>query len=174
MIWIGISGGWRKTNSEIENLVRQTVREIILRGDGIVSGGALGVDSFALDEALKNNPTADQIRIFLPASLKDYAIHYRKRADEGVITKDQAENLIVQLTSLKQINPSALIENPNNSIMNKETYYNRNSEIVKASDELIAFQIKSEASEGLGTGDTIEKARQKGIPVKFYKFDLSK
>ena len=55
MKWIGISGGWRKTNTEVEDAVRRTAKEIIERGDGIVSGGAIGVDSLALDEVLKFN-----------------------------------------------------------------------------------------------------------------------
>jgi hypothetical protein len=53
-------------------------------------------------------------------------------------------------------------------------YYERNSRIVEASDELVAFRIKTEASEGIGTADTIEKAKAKGIPVKLYSYDLTK
>ena len=37
--WIGISGGWRKTNEQVEKDVRKVVREIIGSGNGIVSGG---------------------------------------------------------------------------------------------------------------------------------------
>ena len=43
MKWYGITG-WRKTSPEVEADVRKTVREIIERGDGIVTGGALNVD----------------------------------------------------------------------------------------------------------------------------------
>jgi len=60
MKWVAISGSWRKTNEEVENDVRQAVREIIKRGDGIVTSGALNVDYFATDEALKVNPEAKQ------------------------------------------------------------------------------------------------------------------
>ena len=174
MKWIGISGGWRKTNKEIENLVRETVREIITRGDGIISGGALGVDSIVLDEAVKLDKTGAQIKIFIPANLETYASHYRRRAKEGVITKAQAESLIEQLADLKNLNPNSLIENNSNEIIDKEAYYKRNSEVVAASDELIAFRIKTEASEGMGTKDTIDKAEQKGIPVRVFQFDLTK
>ncbi|MBI2047855.1 MAG: hypothetical protein HYT27_01830, partial [Parcubacteria group bacterium] len=65
-LWFGISGSWRKTNETVEQGVLEAVRKIIERGDGIVSGGALNVDYFATDEALKLNPTADRIKIFLP------------------------------------------------------------------------------------------------------------
>ena len=175
MKWIGISGGWRKTNKEVEQIVRREVSKIMRRGDGIVSGSALGVDSIALDEALKNNPNASRIKILLPTYLKNYAAHYRRRANEGVITRDQAEELIKQLIGLRDINTNALVENPIEiEEITKEHYYDRNLEVVKKSDSLLAFHIRSEKSEGLGTQDTIEKARLRGIPVKVVEFDLTK
>ncbi len=173
MKWAAVSGGWRKTNSEVESAVRKEVRAVILRGDGIVSGGALGVDSIALDEALKHNSGADRIKIFLPVALETYAAHYRKRAREGVITDEQAEGLIEQLARLKNRNSSALAENPKNTIVDNRTYYERNSSVVSAADELLAFHVRSEKSEGLGTQDAIRKAREKGIPVRLFSFDLT-
>jgi predicted Rossmann-fold nucleotide-binding protein len=176
MKWIGISGSWRKTTKEIETKLRNIVREIIRRGDGIVSGGALGVDFIALDEALKHDSKAERIKIFLPTTFKVYTRHLRKHASLGTITSEQAENLISQLSKLKQINPKALIENPNSNFTEetkKQMYYQRNSAIVNAADELIAFRVRTKESEGLGTLDTIEKAQRKGIPVKVFQYDLT-
>lgn len=173
MKWIAISGGWRKTNNQVERNVRKIIKEIMNRGDGIISGGALGIDSIALNEALKHNSKADRIKIFLPSSLRVFSTHYRKRAREGVITKQQAEGLIAQHKNLKKINLRALIEDQNVNILNKETYYKRNTAVVEAADALIAFLIKSELSKGLGTKDTMEKARQKGIPVKVFSYNLT-
>ena len=51
-------------------------------------------------------------------------------------------------------------------------YYERNLKVVEASDELVAFHIKTEASEGLGTLDTIARVQAKGIPVKLFSYDL--
>jgi len=45
--------------------------------------------------------------------------------------------------------------------------------VVAASDELIAFRIKTELSEGMGTHDTVKKAEENGIPVKVYNYDLT-
>lgn len=129
MKWVAISGSWRKTNKKIENDVRKLVRDIISRGDGIVTGGALNVDYFATDEALKLNPEAIQIKICLPVTLERYAAHYRKRAQEGVITSQQAEDLISQLTTLKRANPLALIENQKNTVVDTTTYYERNNRV---------------------------------------------
>ena len=175
MKWIGISGGWRKTNQKIENDVRKTISDIMKRGDGIVSGGALNVDFIALDEALKNNPKAERIKIFLPTTLEKYAEHYRKHAKLGTITLEQAENLISQLTRLKQTNPKALTESPDTNFTEenkKDKYYERNSKIVEVSDELVAFHITTENTEGLGTMDTANKAKTKGIPVKIFSYKL--
>ena len=73
-------------------------------GKGIVSGGALNVDYVALNEALKHNPSATRIKIFLPTTLKKYTQHYRKHAKLKTITTKQANNLIKQLKDLKKIN----------------------------------------------------------------------
>lgn len=162
MKWIAISGSWRKTNETLEKDVRTTVCDIISRGDGIVSGGALGVDYFATDEAMKLNPIADRIKIFLPVTLERYAKHYRKRADEGVITHQQAEDLISQLTKLKMMNPKAIIEHQTNTVVDKTTYYERNTAVLEAADELEVFQV----NDSLGTQDAFDKAEAKGIPVR--------
>ncbi len=85
MKWIAISGSWRKTNKKVEKDVRRTVGKIIKNGDGIISGGALGVDYFTLDEAMKLNPNSKNIKIILPARLNIFTKHFFKRAKEGVI-----------------------------------------------------------------------------------------
>jgi len=175
--WVAISGGWRKTNEEIEKKVRETVRKIMERGEGIVSGGALGVDFIAQDEALKHDPKAKRIKIFLPTTLEKYAEHLRRKAKEGIVESERVEALLDQLKKIKKINKEALIENPDTNFTDetkKKMYYQRNTKIVEAADELIAFRIKTKESQGLGTLDTINKAKKKKIPVKVFNFDLSK
>lgn len=168
MKWVGISGSWRKINKQVENDVRTAVRSILSQNNGIVTGGALSVDYFATDETLKNNPSLDKLKIFLPTTLDIYAAHYRKRAKEGVITEQQAEHLTGQLNKVKSINANALIENKTNKIVNKDTYLERNLDVVRASDELYAFQV----NESPGVQDTIEKAKEKRIPVKLFSYNI--
>ena len=48
------------TSDQVEQDVRQVVQQIIRHGDGI-AGGALNVDWFAVDEALKHDPSARQV-----------------------------------------------------------------------------------------------------------------
>lgn len=169
MKWIGISGSWRATSAEVEKDVREAVHEIMARGDGIVSGGALNVDYFATDEALKLNPDGSRIKIFLPVTFERYVTHYRKRAEEGVITYDQAETLIDQLTQLKTANSAALIENQVNTECNPTTYFERNTEVMNASDELYAFIVNGSG----GTQDTIDKAKAQGKSVTVKSYEIA-
>ncbi|MDD4937536.1 MAG: hypothetical protein PHX34_00740 [Candidatus Shapirobacteria bacterium] len=165
--WVGISGSWRLTSPKIENDVRTEVDKIISDGNGIVTGGALNVDYQATDEVLKLGKL-NQLKIFIPVTLKLFINHYHTRAKEGIVTEKQADDVIKQLTTIKKLNPKSLIENSSNIIVDRETYYQRNSEVVKASDELLAFQV----NESRGTQDTIDKAKRKGIPVKVFSYSL--
>ena len=166
--WIGVSGSWRTTSPEVERDVRKCSKEIALAGNGLVTGGALNVDYQATDEVLQLKRPR-QIKVFLPTSYTTYVAHYRKRAREGVVTPQQAENLISQLAILKEQNPEGLMENLKNTGVNEQTYYERNTAVVNASDELIAFQVNNSA----GTQDAINKARTKGIPVKVYSYEIT-
>jgi hypothetical protein len=168
ILWFGISGSWRKTNFEVERSVRNTVGKIIARGDGIVSGGALNVDYFATDVAMKLNPAADKIKIFLPVILELYAAHYRKRAGEGVITIKQAEDLIFQLEELKRRNPNSIIENKTNKMVDNKAYFERNGAVVDASDALLAFQV----NDSFGCEDAIQKALNQGKNVYLEKYTI--
>lgn len=170
---IAISGSWRwGTEPQVERDVRAVVRQIMSVGNGIVTGGALGVDSVALDEALKYDPKANRIKLFLPTSLAIYETHYQKRADEGVITHQQADQLINQLNNLSARNRRALIEDQTTQIVNKDSYYARNTQIIEAADELIAFHVIADDTQGAGTRDIIEKAKGLQKPVKVYEYDL--
>lgn len=168
MKWICISGSWRKTNKKIEADVRACVRKILREGNGIITGGALNVDYFATDEMLKINPTLDKLKIYLPSTFDIFATHFRRRAQEEVITRKQAEDLITLINRIININPSAIIENKTNKELNKQTYYERNTDEINASDELYAFQVNN----SLGTEDTIKKAKEKGIPVKLFSYSI--
>ena len=160
MKWVAISGSWAITSKEMERDVRRHVRNILTKGDGIVTGGALNVDSFATDEAIKIDPKCKLIKIYLPTTLKIYSAHYRKRA----------EDLIAQLEFVEKANPKAIIENEVNKIVDKTTYFERNMEIVKVSDKLYVFHAIE--STGGGTTDAIEKAKKLGIPVKRFNYKV--
>lgn len=171
MKWIAISGSWRKTNKQVEKEVKEKVKNIFLNGDGIVSGGAPGVDFIATKEALKLDSKAKRIKVFLPTSLDFYIKHLRKRAEEKIISKKQCDTLVRQLTIIHRINSSSIIEGKDvlkNKYVEESQYYGRNSLIISMADELIAFHV----NKSFGTLDAIKKADKKGIPVKVFSYAI--
>lgn len=168
MKWIAISGSWRRSSPKIEQDVKAAVAHIIMRGDGIITGGALGVDFVATEEALSHDPSAEKIRIIIPTPLEVYAAHYRKRATEGVITSNQAEALISLLTDVRSRRGQSLVE-MGHSVLNEETYYDRNTKVLENASGLLAFQVNG----SLGTQDTIDKARDMGLEVSVRKYEVS-
>lgn len=167
MKWVAVSGSWRRSSVEIEHDVRASVADVMERGDGIVTGGALGVDYVATEEALKHNPEADRIKIIIPSSLEIYAAHYRKRANEDVITFEQAESLIGLLTAVQQRRKESLVE-MHHTVLNEESYYDRNTRVLEDVDELLAFQVNG----SLGTQDTIDKAQHLGLTVTVKQYTV--
>jgi hypothetical protein len=166
MKWIGITGSWRKTSPELEADLQAEVTQLLDEGNGVVTGGALGVDYLATKVTLEYAPDGSRIKVFLPTSLEIYSAHYRKRAEEGVITTEQAEGLIKQLETVNEL--GALCVNNFESVVDERTYYLRNTEVMEASDKLLGFHVNGSA----GTKDTIDKAKAKGIPVKVLEYTI--
>lgn len=164
MKWIIFTGTWKNTNEEVENDVREAVRDVLSRGDGVITGGALGVDLFCMDEVLKVNPTCTHLRVIIPSKLDFYLEHYYKRVIENIITKEDFDNLEKTLRTIQKVNPSALMEMHFTSISQNE-YNERNAEEVKYGDEIHAFQVNNSA----GTQHTIDAGLAKGIPISLHK-----
>lgn len=167
MSLVAISGSWRKTNETLKSDLEISIKEIFSKGLGIVTGGALGVDYIATEAALKLDEAAEKILVILPTPLKVYAAHFFKRASEGVISYDQADQLTAQLNRLKSIRPASLRE-MGASVCNEETYYARNTEVIQVADELYAFRVNQSA----GTTDAINKAYGRKIPVKVFDYQI--
>ena len=166
MKWVIITGTWRLTNKEVENDVRAAARSIFDAGDGLVTGGATGVDYFAMDEFIKLNPDCTRIRIFIPARLSHYIADYRKNWKHPPITDMDIDNLSRLLALVKSRNPSAIYEvrKESGDILQYD-YDLRHNEEVTFSDELYAFRV----NDSTGTSDTIKKAEAAGLPVTVYK-----
>ena len=168
MKWVAISGTWAKTTPEVEAEVRRDVREIISRGDGIVSGGALGVDWIATDEALKHDPKGERVKMIIPSSAETYRKHLLSLELTGVpIAWQQACMLIEQMDELYIRNPDALIE-MNHPECTQEAYNDRNSKVLEHSQQLNAYQINGSS----GTQDTINKAKTLGMPVTHRSYSI--
>ncbi|MEX0920810.1 MAG: hypothetical protein WDZ62_00940 [Candidatus Pacearchaeota archaeon] len=171
MKWHAITGSWRNTSKKIERDVIKAVENIVLLGEGIVTGGALGVDYIATKTVLKDinqRPVVDNLKIFLPTSLENYSRHYFKRAREGIITETQANKLVNQLEKVYEVNPNAIIEGPKNVEVDKRSYYARIEKIVMASNDVFAFHVNN--SKGVQYG--IDFAEKSGKPVFIKKYNL--
>lgn len=166
MRWVIFTGTWRLTNKEVENDVRRAARQVFLRGDGMVTGGATGVDYYAMDEFIKLNPDCTRIRIFIPARLDHFIADYRKNWKHTPITDADIDNLESILTIIKSRNPAAMYEVKKESgDIAQEEYDLRHNEEVTFSDEVFAFHVNKSS----GTSDTIQKAKAAGLPVSVHK-----
>lgn len=164
MKWILFTGTWRLTSDSVENDVRAAAKEVLLRGDGILTGGATGVDYFAMHQALQVDPSATHLRVIIPARLDDYEKDYYANWLQDPITATDIKNLIMLLQKIKAINPSALLEMPY-AVITQEHYDLRSSQEVMYADELYAFHVNAST----GTQFTINKARESGVPTTLHK-----
>ena len=76
-LWIGISGSWRITNHEVIEDVTEVTRQIMNRGYGIITGGALGVDYLTTRVVLEEGDPENKLRIVLPLPKQLYTENFR-------------------------------------------------------------------------------------------------
>jgi hypothetical protein len=165
MKWILFTGTWRLTDAEVEHDVRASAHEVIERGDGIVTGGATGVDYFAMDEAIKCDPECRSLRVIIPTSFENYMIDYRTNWCQAPVTMETITELEKVLTHIKETNPASLIEMKHGPEITQDHYNLRHDEEVAISDEVYAFQVNNST----GTQDTIDKSIAAGLPVTLHK-----
>lgn len=166
MKWIIFTGSWRLTNKEVEKDVRKAARRVFENSDGIVTGGATGVDYFAMDEFVKLNPDCTRMRIFIPARLDYFIADYRKNWKHSPIEDGDIDKLEYLLKLIKAKNPSAVFEMRKDSgDITQAEYDLRHNEEVAFSDEVHAFQVNNSN----GTADTINKARAAGLSITLHK-----
>jgi hypothetical protein len=166
MKWILFTGTWRLTNTEVEHDVRTAAREVFSHSDGLVTGGATGVDYYATDEWLKHDPTCSRIRIFIPAKLDHFISDYRNNWKHAPVTDEAINEVERVLRYIQEHNPAAILEiKKTEGDITQEEYDLRHNEEVTFSDEVCAFQV----NKSTGTGDTITKAKAAGLPVTLHK-----
>ncbi|KKQ35410.1 MAG: hypothetical protein US50_C0015G0002 [Candidatus Nomurabacteria bacterium GW2011_GWB1_37_5] len=164
MKWVLFTGTWKLANKKVESDVRQAVREVLERGDGVLTGGTTGVDYYAMDETIKLNPSATHLRIIIPASLESYIDDCDRNWCLAPITKSDVKSLSDLLYKIKEVNPTSILEMPH-TIITQEHYNLRNEQEVMYANEVMAFQV----NDSTGTQHTIDKATEAGIPVALHK-----
>lgn len=175
MQWLCISGSWRRVNAVMDKMIREKVAATLAAGDGIIAGGAAGVDYIALQEALRHDPGARRVRIFIPATPERYFDHLRRVGPEGRYTlPEMIEPLIAQLQDLRRRRPAALVGEPAMTEIDQAAYFLRDGAEIAAADALAAYPARTEKGPGKGTWDTVRKAWKKGIAVEVHPFDLTR
>jgi hypothetical protein len=129
----------------------------------------LGVDYIATEIAIQYSQNLhQQLKLYLPISLESYCIHYFKRASEGVIDPMQAKMLREQLYTIYERAPQCIIDETPYIEANDESYFARNGWIVKACDEVYAFQV----NKSKGTQDTMNKAKALWKPIHLKQYSI--
>jgi len=162
MRWIGISGS-RTMDDRVVADIKYDIGEIMRRGDGLVAGGALGVDFHATQEALKGNPAADRIRVIIPSRLATYREYFDRQlrgpSRNNSTSPAKVISLFQQLNALKS--KGALVELSHVRV-GTDSFHARNRAIVECSDELRAYCVNHSS----GTTYTIRQAEAAGLSVK--------
>lgn len=169
MKWYAVSGSWRKINDEVEQDVRNTVKTVISNGDGVITGGALGVDYVATQTVLEFGDVHKQLKLYLPIKLDELCKHYFRRANEGVITLQQAEKVTSLLKKVSEICKDCIYDEWGYTRADQESYYGRNTKIIEDCDGLYAFQV----NDSKGTQDAINKAKSLGKQVIIKKYQIN-
>ncbi len=164
MRWVVFTGTWRLTNAQVENDVKESVREVLERGDAIITGGALGVDLFTMEEALRYDLQCARIKVIIPAKLETYITHFHKAYKDGRIPEEAFHRLENTLRLIHRTNSQAIIE-LDHEVIDQAAYFARDAQEVNYADEVYAFQVNG----SIGTQDTIDKAMEAGIPVTLHK-----
>lgn len=169
MHWIGISGS-RMTDERVVADVAGDVAELMARGDGLIAGGAVGVDFHATQEALALNPEADRIQVIIPAALPIYQGYFERQlrrgpSRAGAVTPDTVSVLFNQLRRLRT--HGALVE-MHQAQVNAASFLARNRAIVERADALLAYCVNRSS----GTMYTVGRAKAASIPVTVRHYTL--
>ncbi len=104
------------------------------------------------------------LKIIIPAYLEDYITDYHTNWCKKPITTQDIDILALFPRKFKAFKSEHLIEMPY-QIITQEEYLLRDTEEVKNSNEVYAFQVNN----SVGTQDTIDKARKSGLPISIHK-----
>jgi hypothetical protein len=167
MDWLAVVGT-REVDSKIRRDIERFVSQKITEGNGIVSGGATGVDHEAARLAYEYGLEVVRFRIFLPVKLELYCQALYDRAADGKCRQDDAIATVALLRDIAKHRPGVLRDTTDLNEVNADSFHARNCQIVALADELVAFRVNN----SLGTTFTIDQAREKSIPIKVFDYTV--
>lgn len=166
--WYGIVGSWQYDFSEIREDAQKHVRDILKDGNGIITGGALGVDYWATQTALDEGDPQSQIKLVLPVALQDFLAFYRLKKKEGRISDKQCIDITFQLKKARDLKVEIIDRTPYR-IVGIKSYDARTKRVVEMSDGIYAFQVINKENPGgtRGTQFGIDYANSLNKPILF-------
>ena len=162
---VAILGTWKSIQTDIADDVSQFTRQVIQRGDRIMTGGSPGVEFIVIQETLKWDSLAEKLEVVLPAPLDIYKSHIMKSAVRNVITKEESDDLIRQLQGLRLKNKTTLKAMKTKEFSN-DALMARNQAVADIVNEMIVFQINDSSDVEAG----IERARKREIPLRIMHY----
>lgn len=162
---VAILGTWKSIQIDIADDVAQFTRQIIQRGDTVMTGGGPGVEYTVAQECLKWDTSAERLEVVLPAPLEIYKSHVMKSAVRNVITKEESDDLVRQLQGLRTKNKTTLKAMKTKEVSN-DALILRNQAVADVVHEVIIFQI-NDSSE---VEAAIERARKRDLPVRIMHY----
>ena len=155
----------RQIGRIIRKEVKYTTKKIIESGNGVIVGGALGVDQIAAETALTYGDP-NQLIVITPINKWEYGDHYADSWEKrGVISRSQAEalhDLLYLRVPQDRIHDSSRFRR-----VHQESYFARDQKEVDLADVVIGFHLDDTG----GTADTLHKARQAGLPVYVRRYE---
>ena len=178
-LWIGISGSWRITNHEVIEDVTEVTRQIMNRGYGIITGGALGVDYLTTRVVLEEGDPENKLRIVLPLPKQLYTENFRVAERDNKIHPSQAHALINQIETIEKKYPKVLFDNIEVSHqdhdqflsslrLRERKYTDRNSLVSYACNGLVGFCV----NDSDGVLNTLSSAKIMNKEFFLYPYDI--
>lgn len=162
---VAILGTWKSIKMDIADDVEPLTRQVIQRGDRIITGGSPGVEYVVASESLKWDPKAEKLEIVMPMGFDLYKSHLLKSAVRHVIDKEEADNIIEQLRQLRIVS-NTVVKAMKSTEFSPKALADRNIAIANVADELIAFQI----NDSTDVEAAIKHARKREIPVRIMHY----
>jgi 23S rRNA pseudoU1915 N3-methylase RlmH len=132
-------------------------------GNGVLTGGAPGVDYFCKKEVLKQKKL-NYLRVIIPRKLDDYVKHYQETRQSRGLSVKVIQDLENILRIIYNQSPASILEMPH-EVLTQNEFNERNTEEIKYGDEVYAFQVNGST----GTQDTIDKALKRGLKISLHK-----
>lgn len=159
---IAILGDWSAVPPKLEKEIRQLAERVMREGNILVTGGMIGADFLAADEALIFDSWAERISIVLPTDIDAYEAYIHQLSSRGKLTQAQATLLIGQLRSIYLANPDAVVTIKTSSLPPIPSLKGLVDAVIARSDEIYLFTAAADP-------DFLQRAKKNHVSVHVHR-----